>query len=167
MSTETDERVSHVGLRRKLAYDSAHPAAVDLLYGFECCWPNESASVLSKVRELSMRIMENIREVVDVVQKLDNADLYRRVLDLQAEILSLTSTLQERENRITDLESHLNPGGQLVRDREVYWDQDDRGKPTGDPYCSYCWESARLAIHLIERSCPHCKTLHTSLPSHY
>lgn len=114
-----------------------------------------------------MGAAQSIKEVVDVVQKLDNMDLYRKVLDLQAEILAATSALQEKENQIKELEEQLRIKGRLARDRGVYWDQDEKGKPAGDPYCSYCWETARLAVHLIDRSCPHCKTMYTSLPSHY
>ena len=114
-----------------------------------------------------MEIVDHIRELADGVQKLDNVDLYRKVLNIQAEVLTLASALRTKEDRINELEEQLRIGIQLVRDRNVYWDKNQKGEPTGDPYCSYCWETARLAIHLIDRSCPHCKTLFTTLPSHW
>jgi hypothetical protein len=44
-----------------------------------------------------MGLIENVKDVVSLVQKMDNIDLYRKILDLQADALRLTTELLSKD----------------------------------------------------------------------
>ncbi len=120
-----------------------------------------------------MGIVDNFKEVVALVQQVDNIDLYRKILDLQSqaiaqasEIVELKRALQEREEQIRELGRHEKFVGKLVRSGQAYYLASDNGQPTGDPYCSHCWESKNVAIHIHQDPrdrrisvCPTCKNV--------
>lgn len=102
-----------------------------------------------------MGIIDNVRETVGLIQKMDNLDLYRRILDLQAEVTALVDenrTLAERL-RITD---------DLRFSDNCYWRTNASGETAG-PYCPRCWDVDGHLVRLLTRhkhhpQCPECKT---------
>jgi hypothetical protein len=118
-----------------------------------------------------MGLLENVREIANVVREMGNLDLYRQILDLQAEVQQLTGDLLRKEElnrqknlQIRELEEKLRFDEKLVRDRDHYFEADDSGAPKGRPYCSHCWEVDRIAVHIhsdlglaTSGFCPRCK----------
>jgi hypothetical protein len=70
-----------------------------------------------------MGIIENVKEAVGLVQKIDNIDLYRKILDLQAEVMALV-----QEN--TELKQKARIAQDLVFRDNSYW------RNSEGPFCS-------------------------------
>jgi uncharacterized protein YbaR (Trm112 family) len=108
-----------------------------------------------------MGAVENIKEVADLVKKFNDIDLNRRILTLENEVLDLSRDKRRADEKIAELEKALKFNSELVFRDSHYWLAGDR-----EPYCSGCWESKRLAIHLNRSradglgpvmQCPACK----------
>jgi len=114
-----------------------------------------------------MSTLENLKEIADLVKKMGNVDLYRRIIELEGEVIELT-----RVNRQLDEENHKMKGQLEFAERmkfvEPFWYSD------GDlvPYCPNCWEAEKAGVHLTYKGhmagghrydCAHCKTVYCSL----
>lgn len=95
-----------------------------------------------------MSILENLKEAVTLVQRIDNIELYRKILDLQAEVLALV-----QEN--TELKQKARITEELAFRNNSYW-REDKG-----PFCSRCWDADGKLVRLVVRGpyhpqCPNC-----------
>ena len=90
-----------------------------------------------------MGLVENIKETAKLIQKIDNLDLYKRILDLQSEVMELVD-----ENR--RLKEELRVNTELTFDKNAYWI--GTGKPREGPFCSCCWDGSGklIRLHLVE-----------------
>jgi hypothetical protein len=100
-----------------------------------------------------MGIIDNLRETVSLVQKVDNLELYRQIISLQLEVMALVE-----ENR--SLKRRLELSEQLVLKDNAYWRKD--GDRPDIPFCMRCWDSESKLIRLVvttgfEPNCPNCK----------
>ena len=103
-----------------------------------------------------MSLIENFKEVADLVKKMGEMDLHRKIIDLQDEIVKLS-----RENRT--LKEQLELKGKMIFKRNCYWVEGD-----DVPYCPRCWEDKAKTIHLrrdlvdtgdekvLKYDCPRC-----------
>jgi hypothetical protein len=98
--------------------------------------------------------------------KLKIADLIESLAEARMQAAEIQEILQEKDGRIAELEKAFELKSKLVRDGEAYYQVDENGNPTGDPYCSHCWEVNHKTIHLHfglrmrHRSCPACKNIY-------
>lgn len=119
-----------------------------------------------------MGIYEGFKEVVLLAKKIDNIELYQKILDLQAETQKLAAELLEKERAIREqnqeiqnLNESLRLKAKLVRHNDCYFEIAPSGKPVGAPYCSHCFETKHVAVHVHQDPvlrqtcvCPSCKT---------
>ena len=86
-----------------------------------------------------MGIIDNIRSVAKTVQQIDNIELYRQILDLQAEITDLVEENSELKRTVAELREQAKIASDLVPDEDCYWlpprsvYQDSDG-----PFCTNC-----------------------------
>ncbi len=97
-----------------------------------------------------MGLIETTKEVVGLLQQIDNLELYRRMIELQQQAYALVD-----ENRV--LKERLATRDELTFRKNAYW----RGEADG-PFCSPCWDSKSTLIRLHVRQgyqpqCPSCK----------
>jgi hypothetical protein len=107
-----------------------------------------------------MGIVENTKEIVDLVKKVGDADLYRRIVELEHEVFQLS-----RENLIlkkneAELQDQLRNRGKMRFQKPFYYNGEDQ-----DPYCPRCWDASTLAVHLFQTTekrfdCPNCKQMY-------
>ena len=90
-----------------------------------------------------MGIVENMKEVADLVKKVGDIDLNRKIVSLEGEVLDLTREKRHLEVRVEELEKTLNLKKNLAFKEPLYWLEGDT-----TPYCPGCWEDKRSAVHL-------------------
>jgi len=109
-----------------------------------------------------MGVVENMKDVADIVKKFNDIELNRRILDLENEVLDLARARRRGEERIEELERTLKFKGALAFKEPFYWLAGDEV-----PFCPHCWEKEQKAIHVVHqwteggetrRDCPSCKT---------
>jgi hypothetical protein len=91
-----------------------------------------------------MSIIDNAKEIADLVKKVGDIDLYRKIVDLQAEVVQLSTRNFELEKKVKDLEDDLHRKQSLKHVRLVYYAD---GDPI--PFCPRCWEGNNKLIHLF------------------
>lgn len=97
-----------------------------------------------------MGVVENLKDAVGIIQKIDNIELYKRMLELQSQVFALLE-----ENRTLKEQAANREHGEF-RDN-AYWVKGD------GPYCSSCLDNDGKLIRLHIRTgnvpqCPVCQT---------
>lgn len=109
-----------------------------------------------------MSIIDNIKSITTTIRQIDNIELYRRILDLQAEIMNVVSENQELRQENSSLSEKLVTKQAITFDNSAYWTRID-DKRDG-PYCTRCWDLEKNLIRLhpcgnpAMYDCPNCKS---------
>jgi hypothetical protein len=108
-----------------------------------------------------MGVIDDATELVGLIKKVGDADLYRRIVKLEGEVIELTRSNRNSEEKIVEMERALKFSKELTFKAPFYWLDGDN-----NPYCAGCWDSKHLAIHVTDswdpvryshKECPACK----------
>ncbi len=116
---------------------------------------------------------EILKVIRDAGQKLESAEynlkfaeLTESLSELRIYISELRETISDKEQQIKNLNDTLKIKADIVRYRDAYYEKDEKGSPTGNPFCSKCWEVNHVLIHLTRNTrpsnidkCPNCGNL--------
>ena len=109
-----------------------------------------------------MGILDEIRSVASTIQKIDNIDLYRQILNLQAEIMQLVEENTSLKGEVASLKEKFAMREQLIFEKNAYW-LPSGGNCKGGPFCSNCWDVRRhlVRMHFNQETgygrCPTCQ----------
>jgi len=111
-----------------------------------------------------MGVIENMKEVADLVKQVGDIELNRKIVDLEKEVHELTRDKMRLETRLQEAEALLSKKQSLkFKEPFLFEDGDDV------PYCPACWSSQQIAVHLhfvsaqadfTRWDCPHCKHMY-------
>lgn len=87
-----------------------------------------------------MGIVQNVREIVQLVKETDNLELHRMILDLQAEAMELADLLRQKDERIEMLEGTLSTKEKMICKDSAYYLTDDDGIIVDGPFCTRCFD---------------------------
>jgi hypothetical protein len=97
--------------------------------------------------------------------KLKLAELIDALADAKIGITEINSLVHKKDQEIAKLKDALKLKSNLVRKKGAYFETDENGQARGDPYCSHCWETEHIAVHIHQNpelhrimECPHCKS---------
>ena len=121
-----------------------------------------------------MGVIENVKEIADLVKKAGDIELWRKIVYAEGEVVELSRTLRTTEDRVRELENLLRFKDKLSYKEPFFFAEGD-----AVPYCPSCWESGVIPVHMIirlrtpntiGRECPKCKltitTDHAGSPGH-
>jgi hypothetical protein len=103
------------------------------------------------------KVIGTAKELALMIQKLDNLDLLKRMVELQEQVYELV--LQNRdvkdENRL--LSEKLATREQMEFRKNAYWRSDE------GPFCPRCFDTQTLVVRMLSSKgfapqCPECKT---------
>lgn len=109
-----------------------------------------------------MSILDDVKSLAKTIQQIDNIELYRKILDLQGEILDLVEENKKLKNEIGLLEEKFRIKESLEFKLDTYWIKKAVGVEDG-PFCSKCWDTQQQLVRLIfcgnpqYSECPNCK----------
>ena len=106
-----------------------------------------------------MGVVENMKEVADLIKKIGDIDLNRRILKLEEEVIDLSRDKRRAEEKVEALESELKIRKQLVFRNDQYFLKD--GDKEDGPFCSLCWDRHHTLVRFHVQSafgaqCPAC-----------
>jgi hypothetical protein len=109
-----------------------------------------------------MGVLDSVKEVADLVKKIGDIDLYRKIVSAEDEVMELTRQLRLTQERVRELEGILSLKKKLAFKVPFYFAD---GDPI--PYCPRCWEVEQKTLHMVLRGagqaryasydCPECK----------
>jgi hypothetical protein len=115
--------------------------------------------------EASMSIVENLKDVVATIQKIDNIELFRQILDLQNEVSQVLTENGELKAQVKRLTEEASFRRSLRFEFNAYWSGDSLESSDG-PFCSKCWDADQKVVRLHVASdnpqwsrCPVCQKL--------
>jgi len=91
-----------------------------------------------------MNPIEQAKELVSLIQKIGDVDLYRKIVELQGEVVRLSARNVELEQKREELEAELRRKKSLRHVRSLYFADND---PI--PFCPHCWETSNKLVHLF------------------
>ena len=105
-----------------------------------------------------MGVIDTVKDVASLVQKLDNIDLLKRMVDLQEQIFDLVCENHEIKEQNRVLAEKLATREQMIFRKNSYWRADE------GPFCSRCFDSDSLVIRMLitpgfAPQCPKCRTV--------
>lgn len=95
-----------------------------------------------------MSTISDVKELAKLIQDLGRMDLYKKVVDLQSDIVELTeerNRLRE-ENRVLKEKKSIKDS--LRFDTNLYWLK--KGNNEIGPFCQSCMDSEEKLVRLIE-----------------
>lgn len=108
-----------------------------------------------------MSIIENVKEIAGLIKKAGDIELYRKLVELEGDIIELTRHNRDLEEKCRHLEDQLAFKSKLTFKSPFYFAEGD-----DTPYCPKCWEVSKIAIHLRRAFparilvCENCKSQH-------
>jgi hypothetical protein len=96
-----------------------------------------------------MGIIHIAKDVVDIVQKIANADQIQKVLELQTQVQKIVDQLKEKEKIIEELRYALELKGKMKCENSAYWIIDDQDNKVDGPFCTNCFDREHVMRRLI------------------
>ena len=108
-----------------------------------------------------MGIIDTAKDVATLVQKLDNIELNKKILELQGQIMSVLEENHSLKDQVRNLRGKLEFQGSLNFRQNMYFCELPDGTEDG-PFCSRCWDVEKTAVrlqtlHSGAKFCPGCK----------
>ena len=102
-----------------------------------------------------MGVIETVKDIGVLVQKLDNMDLVKRLVELQEQVYEVVTENRDLKEQNRSLREKLATRQQLAFRKNAYWRDDD------GPFCSRCWDSDGQLVRLQTQQgyhpqCPKC-----------
>lgn len=97
-----------------------------------------------------MSIIDNARDLAELIKKYNDQDLYQRIVTLREEILELREENIALKEEATRLKNAQTIAAKLIRKGNRYFMEDDQKEER--PFCLTCWDSDRKLVSLLESS---------------
>jgi hypothetical protein len=92
-----------------------------------------------------MGVLENMKEVADLVKKVGDIDLNRKIVALEGEVQDLTRAKRQLETRVEEQDRIIQLRKDLKFKEPFYYLEGDE-----TPYCPGCFEGLKhLAVHVV------------------
>jgi len=108
-----------------------------------------------------MAIIDEIKSAATLVHQIGNMDLYKKILEIQAQALDLMENNLRFKKENQALREELEISGKLVCEKDAYWSSTDDKKD--GPFCTRCWDADRKLVRLHKLTgnqayskCPNC-----------
>jgi hypothetical protein len=107
-----------------------------------------------------MGVIDTVKDVAFLVQKVDNIEIVKRVLELQDQVFELVEENRDLKEQTRLLKERLATREQMTFRKNAYWKGDD------GPFCPQCFDAAGLSMRMLKSpgfapDCPKCHTVAT------
>jgi len=95
-----------------------------------------------------MGIIDNAKDIVELIKKYNNVELNRKIIDLCKEIFELREDNLKLKEKIKALEEEKKINEKIVFEKPYYWLKVGEGRD--GPYCQKCFDDNHKLIRLQE-----------------
>jgi len=108
-----------------------------------------------------MGIIDNAKDIAELIKKYNNVELNRKIIDLCDEIFELREDNLKLKEKIKALDEEKKINKKMVFESPFYWLKD--GEKKDGPYCQKCYDDNKKLIRLQDlkngyRECLVCKS---------
>jgi hypothetical protein len=126
-------------------------------------------------------ILNGVKTAIDIAKAIKDADVSLEKAEMKLQVAELISALADakigaaeilalieaKDAEISELQESLKIKETFIRFHDAYYVEGKNKEPSGDPYCSHCWEVDNKPVHLHrhtarEKMCPRCRTIYES-----
>lgn len=100
-----------------------------------------------------MGIIDHAKDIVELIKKYNDAELYQKIIDLRDEIFKLREDNLNLKGKIKALKEEKKINEKIVFEKHYYWIKD--GEKKDGPYCQKCFDDNKKLIRLQERKNRH------------
>jgi hypothetical protein len=93
-------------------------------------------------------IYEGLKDIVSTIQKIDNVELYRQILDLQREVLEVVSENTQLKAQLAEAQAALSTRRDLRFEFNAYWIGESLELSDG-PFCAKCWDTKQQLVRML------------------
>lgn len=109
-----------------------------------------------------MGLYEGLKDVATLVQKADNIELYRQLLDLSAQALDMQAQIVQLREENDKIRRELYQNDNIERHQGIYITLKDDAKKI--PYCASCYGKDGKLIQMFDCTngnyrCPVCRVV--------
>lgn len=113
-----------------------------------------------------MGIIDEAKSLAKTIQQMDNIELYKKILDIQAEAMDLIEENKNLKQVNEKLRDELKIKEKLEFENNLYWLKENDNERIG-PFCTRCWDKEHILMRLHKKDdgwgriyvvCPECKT---------
>jgi len=104
-------------------------------------------------------IVGSVKEIADLAKKYNDIEFYRKIVELESEIIELTRGKREAEQRIEELQGQLALKAKMTFKQPFYIQEGDKV-----PFCPRCFEKEAMRYTFSCKSEPPTKLGGTALP---
>lgn len=112
----------------------------------------------NKSKKKHMNIIENLKEVTNVLQKVKNVDLHSKLIEISNQALEMQSKIEFLTKENHELKKKQDIESKIKRNDELYFTLDNDHSVF---YCTYCWDNEQKLIQVRKNHgkfvCPHCE----------
>lgn len=100
-----------------------------------------------------MGIIDDAKDIAKLIKKYDDAELYKKIIDLRDEIFELRENNLKLKGKIKALKEEKKINEKIIFEKPYYWLKD--GAKKDGPYCQKCFDDNKKLIRLQERKNGH------------
>ena len=93
-----------------------------------------------------MGIIDNVKDISELVKKYNNLELSQKIIDLRDEIFELKEDNLKLKEKIKALEAEKKINEKMFFEPPFYWLKDGENKC--GPYCQKCYDDKKKLIRL-------------------
>lgn len=91
-----------------------------------------------------MGIVDNLKDAAELAKAVGNMELYRKIVELEGEVIDLTRVNREIEAELGEARLQLQLRSKMSFGAPFWWQENDE-----TPFCPSCWELKGAAIHVV------------------
>jgi hypothetical protein len=121
---------------------------------------------LNSAITIGKAVLDSKGAVERATLNLQVAELTGAVAEAKIALVEIEERVREKDKEIERLNEALENRNKVAKVNDAFYDLDDQGRPTGEPYCMSCYETRKKLVHLARtgprthdpKMCPTCKT---------
>ena len=95
-----------------------------------------------------MKVVDNLKEIADLIKKYNDQELYQRIVALREEVLGLKEENIEMRERLAENERKELLQSRLVRRGNCYYIEREGDEKDG-PFCMACWDYEGKLVNVV------------------
>jgi hypothetical protein len=97
--------------------------------------------------EVKVGIIDNAKDIAELIKKMGNMELYEKIVGLQGQIFSLREENLKQKEQINNLKDQICTKQKVSYEAPYYWIIGKNGQKDG-PFCQKCYDTDKVLVRL-------------------